>query len=434
VPNFIVVRSEAQVEPVGSRARLAGLVIAALVASSVCDPGTSGEQPQQPQQQPAADAGAAAPSRDRDAASVAPPANSAAAGAPNRDAAAPIAPPASAPAPVAMDAAVSRASGRDATAVAPAMTAPDAATAPAHDAASASGNARPDAATTSGAGAHVFVIAIENEMAGAIYGSPRAPYINGVLLPTYASAGNFQDELPADPSEPHYIWMEAGTNTFADHMFVNDDPPSATNSTASPDHLVSEIRAAGGGRDWMTYQEGLDGAGCPIAGRGTFVPRHDPFLFFRDLVGEPPSASAPLCATHHRPLGQLNGDLASGGVASYVFITPDLCHDMHGSAACPAGNVVRLGDAWLSGVVPPLLAFVTERGGVVFIVWDEGDRTAALPFIALGPHVRPGYRSVVPFNHGSLVRSVERILSLPVLPTVQAVSDLGDLFQGGVMP
>ena len=292
----------------------------------------------------------------------------------------------------------------------------------------------PDAGAAAAGLPHVFVIAMENTDATSVYGSADAPYINGVLLPAGASTANFIDELPGQPSEPHYIWMEAGTNTFADHMFVNDDPPSATNSTASPDHLVSEIRAAGGGRDWMTYQEGLDGAGCPIAGRGTFVPRHDPFLFFRDLVGEPPSASAPLCATHHRPLGQLNGDLASGGVASYVFITPDLCHDMHGSAACPAGNVVRLGDAWLSGVVPPLLAFVTERGGVVFIVWDEGDRTAALPFIALGPHVRPGYRSVVPFNHGSLVRSVERILSLPVLPTVQAVSDLGDLFEGGVMP
>src|SRR6185312_16273891 len=147
--------------------------------------------------------------------------------------------------------------------------------------------------------------------------------------------------LPGRPSEPHYIWMEAGTDTFADHMFVNDDPPSAANSTASTNHLVSEIRAAGGRRDWMTYQEGLSGAGCPIAGHGTFVTRHDPFLFFRDVVGDPPAGAAPVCATHHRPLEQLDADLASGAVASYVFITPDLCHDMHGSPACPAGAGLR---------------------------------------------------------------------------------------------
>jgi len=434
VPNIIVVRSEAQAEPVGSRARLAGVIIVVLVASSVCDPGTSGEQPQQPQQQPAADAGAAASSRDRDAASVAPPANSAAAGAPNRDAAAPIAPPASAPAPVAMDAAVSRASGRDATAVAPAMTAPDAATAPAHDAASASGNARPDAATTSGAGAHVFVIAIENEMAGAIYGSPRAPYINGVLLPTYASAGNFQDELPADPSEPHYIWMEAGTNVFSDHTFSTDDVPSAANSTASAAHLVTQIARAGGGLDWMAYQEGIAPGGCPVSGTGLYVPRHDPFVFFQDVAGAPPSPGSTLCAAHHRPLSALGGDLSSGAVASYVFITPNLCHDMHGASGCPGGDLIRAGDDWLSASVPPLIAYVNAHGGVIFIAWDEGTGSAPLPFLAIGPHVKRGYRSTVAFNHGSILRSVERMFQLPVLPAASAAVDLSDLFVGGVMP
>jgi hypothetical protein len=298
----------------------------------------------------------------------------------------------------------------------------------------------PDAGHTADAGAppagmaHVFVIAMENTDAQRVYGSPDAPYINGTLLPAGASAANFLDELPGRPSEPHYIWMEAGTNSFSDHTFVDDDPPSAANSTGSPDHLVAEIRAAGGGRDWMTYQQSMGGAGCPIAGQGTFVPRHDPFLFFRDIVGDPPSPSSPMCATHHRPLDGLNADLASGAVASYVFITPDLCHDMHGSPSCPAGSVVRLGDAWLADAMPPLLAFVNSRGGVIFIVWDEGDATSTLPFIALGPHVKRGYRSVVPFNHGSIVRTVERILGLPILSTVQDVSDLGDLFEGGVMP
>jgi hypothetical protein len=33
----------------------------------------------------------------------------------------------------------------------------------------------------------IFVIAMENERAGAIYGSSHAPYVNGVLMPNYAS-------------------------------------------------------------------------------------------------------------------------------------------------------------------------------------------------------------------------------------------------------
>ena len=43
---------------------------------------------------------------------------------------------------------------------------------------------------------HVFVIAMENESAGAIYGSSHAPYINGVLVPTYASGVELHRRAP----------------------------------------------------------------------------------------------------------------------------------------------------------------------------------------------------------------------------------------------
>ena len=59
----------------------------------------------------------------------------------------------------------------------------------------------------------VFVIVMENESSSAIYGSAAAPYINTTIKPESAYATMFTDELPsAVPSEPHYVWMEAGTN------------------------------------------------------------------------------------------------------------------------------------------------------------------------------------------------------------------------------
>ncbi len=278
---------------------------------------------------------------------------------------------------------------------------------------------------------HVFVIPMENQSIGAIYGSGHAPYINGTLLPQYASADNFADELPGLPSEPHYIWMEAGTNAFADHTFQTDSSPSASNSTASTQHLVTQIEAAG--LDWTAYVESVDLSAqpCPISGSGTYVPRHVPFLFFEDVSGSPPSKTASRCAAHERPLASLTDDLAAGRVASYVFITPSLCHDMHGSSSCPSGDKVQAGDAWLSGALPPLIAYVNAEGGVIFIVWDEGTK---LPFIAVGPGVKAGYRSPVALNHGSLLKTVEEILGLPILPTVQGVADLGDLFAAGAVP
>jgi hypothetical protein len=271
---------------------------------------------------------------------------------------------------------------------------------------------------------------MENESAGAIYGSSHAPYINGVLVPTYASGANFIDELPSLPSEPHYIQMEAGTNAFADATFKTDNSPSASNSTSSPDHLATQIREAGGGLDWMVYVESVDLSAwpCPIANTGTYVPRHDPVLFFQDVSGAPPSKTNDGCAAHHRLMSSLNDDLAAGDVASYVFIVPDLCHDMHGTAACPSTDNVKMGDTWLSTALPPLIDFVNANGGVIFIIWDEESH---VPFFAVGPTVKVGYSSPASLTHRSLTKTVEEVLGLPILPTVSDATDFGDLFVSG---
>ena len=85
------------------------------------------------------------------------------------------------------------------------------------------GDGHKDGATGDGtpnvAGRTIFVIPMENESSSAIYAdTTNAPYINNTLVPMAAYATMFSDELPsAVPSEPHYVWMEAGTNTFSDN-------------------------------------------------------------------------------------------------------------------------------------------------------------------------------------------------------------------------
>src|SRR5262249_42941523 len=100
-----------------------------------------------------------------------------------------------------------------------------------------------DVSATNSAIKFVFVIAMENHDASQIYGNTtNAPYINNTLIPQYAKASNFGDELPTSlPSEPHYVWMEAGTNAFSDHTFTNDNDASSTNSTSSTAHLARQI-------------------------------------------------------------------------------------------------------------------------------------------------------------------------------------------------
>ena len=284
----------------------------------------------------------------------------------------------------------------------------------------------------------IFVIPMENESSMAIYANKTyAPYIQ-TLLPMGAHATMFGDELPTLPSEPHYVWMEAGTNVFTDASFTNDNDPTSTHSTNSTEHLATQMEAAH--VTWMSYQEDLNSTtgACPIASSGFYAAKHDPFVFFQDVVGATPSKTAPLCMAHHKPYSQFEADLMAGPMPQFVWITPNLCHDMHGASGCPAGTNVNqdiaAGDTWLSTELPRILAYANAHDGIVFITWDEGDSTNLIPFIALGPRVKVNYTATMTYNHSSMLKSTEEVLGISPLSKVANATDLADLFQAGMFP
>jgi hypothetical protein len=300
------------------------------------------------------------------------------------------------------------------------------------------GDALVDSPGTSGAKRSIFIIPMENEPSSAIYGNTtNAPYINTVISQG-AYATMFQDELPALVSEPHYVWMEAGTNQFNDITFTTDANPSASHSTASTEHLVTQLDTAH--ISWMSYQQGMLANTCPVSGNSTdvaYAPKHDPMIFFQDISGTTPSSSTALCIAHHKPYSAFEADLAAGNVAQYVFITPDLCNDMHGDTSCTQGtNVnanIKAGDTWLKSELPRILDYANAHDGVVFVVWDEGDNSNLIPFLAFGPRIKTGPSGTV-YTHSSQLKSVEEILGVPVLSTVTSANDFADMFQPGMFP
>lgn len=280
----------------------------------------------------------------------------------------------------------------------------------------------------------VIVVPFENKGAGQVYGNTAsAPYLNG-LLATAAYATKFQDELTSLPSEPHYVWMEAGTNAFTDHTFIGDGDATAANSAGSTAHLSTQLVAAG--RTWTAYQEGITTGACPIASSGNYAAKHDPFVFFRDVVGSPPSATTATCGTHHKALADLAGDLAAGTVANYAFVTPDLCHDMHGSFSCPSGlgtqTNVKAGDDWAAANLPAMIAYTHSHDAVLMLVWDEGDSSNLMPFLMIGDHVVPGANTTA-YSHSSQLKTIEELLGVPTLPSVASAADFAAMFQPGYL-
>jgi hypothetical protein len=278
---------------------------------------------------------------------------------------------------------------------------------------------------------HIFIIVEENHDWQRIYQNPSAPFINTSLLPQGAFAKEYYN-TPKNlnelhPSEPNYILLEAGKIAFADHTFTTDNPPSAENSTGSPDHLTMLLEKYN--LTWKAYQEDIPGTDCPVKSSNNYVPKHNPFVFFQDVSSNPPDSTSVYCRQHIRPFTELHGDLASSNLANYSFITPNVLHDMHDGTIAQA-------DSWLATVVPEITSSKTfQKDGALFITWDEGnggeDKNTPIGMIILSPFVKHNYTNSIAYSHASFVKTVEEVFHVSPLLGLAAdpeAQDLSDFF------
>ncbi len=260
----------------------------------------------------------------------------------------------------------------------------------------------------------VFVIVMENQGARAVYRGAADPYLTGTLMARYAHATSY--ETVAHPSEPNYVWLEAGSNDCGDHVFTTDHDPDATNSTSTTQHLSTLLEHAG--RRWREYAADAPAGRCPLTRSGEYVPKHVAQLFFRDVVGDPPSPSSASCLAHVFPFGQLGRDLESGSLPDYAFITPNLIDDMHDGS-------IADGDRWLrtNPIVQRLIAYVTDPANRAFlaILWDEcedchgatGPGSNQPMLLVTAPRFLAGGRAnATPLSHSSFVKSVQEVFGL----------------------
>jgi phosphatidylinositol-3-phosphatase len=264
----------------------------------------------------------------------------------------------------------------------------------------------------------VYLVMMENHDWSTLQGSASAPYINNTLLPLSAHAEAYFTANRLHPSEPNYLWLEAG-----DNLSVTDDKGPAINGQATTAHFSHQLDAKG--VSWRVYAEGISGIGCPQTNDGKFVVRHVPQVYFDDVTSD-----VATCEKHIRPYKELAGDLAAGKTASYNFIVPDLCHDMHGHPTCTSG-LVQIGDTWLKQALPAIYNSRTfSQNSVLFVVFDEGKSgsQAPIPFIAMGKNGKKGFASAIRMDHSSTLKTLETIFGVPHLRGAKTSNDLRSLF------
>ena len=243
---------------------------------------------------------------------------------------------------------------------------------------------------------HVVIIVEENKPASTILSNPAAPYINK-LATENALATNYQ--AITHPSLPNYIALTSGTTAG-----ITDDCSPGSTCTARVANIADSIEKSG--RTWKMYAESMP-APCTPEDSAPYAVRHNPFMYYPAITNNHTS-----CAAHDVPLAQLSQDLKTPTtLPNYVFISPNICNDMHD---CP----VATGDAWLSHLVPEILASpaFTTQNSLLVITWDEGEGdNNTISTIFAGPAARPRYKSSQAYNHYSLLHTIENLWGLAPL-------------------
>jgi hypothetical protein len=211
--------------------------------------------------------------------------------------------------------------------------------------------------------------------------------------------------------------------------------------------LPTQLEAKG--LSWKGYMEDM-GTPCRHPAPGAvddtqkakvgdqYAARHNPFVYFSAIT------SSPTCAQHDVDLTQLTTDLTSTSTTPNLsYITPNLCNDGH-DAPCVDGRPGGLtsADAWLKTWVPRILASPAyQADGELIITADEADTPVSdataccgegpgpnspLPGITgagggkvgaliLSQWTAPNTWSTTPYNHYSLLASLEDVFALPYL-------------------
>lgn len=269
----------------------------------------------------------------------------------------------------------------------------------------------------------IFTVLMENHDFEEIVGSPNAPYLSS-LINEYGLAANYADSK-IHPSLPNYLMLISGATQYNGGT---DLLPTESGFPANQPNLGTQLEAAH--IKWRSYQESM-GTPCKLSDDGNYAPRHDPFLYFKDM--QQGTSGTGLCAQRNVDYSQFATDLAAG-TYRYMWITPNLLDDGHNPQSSPVTGLKQTDD-WASTEIPKIMASdAFKNDGVIFLTWDEaegrhGDSKDQVPMIVISPRMKSaGFKSNTAYSHKSYLATVEDMLGLPRLATVKTEPAMADFF------
>jgi acid phosphatase len=258
---------------------------------------------------------------------------------------------------------------------------------------------------------HVFLVVEENHSFTDVIGNSSMPYLNS-LASKYGLAKQYFAN--AHPSIPNYLMLTTGQMETLNDSF---------SGTIGDDNVVRELVSAG--KTWKAYEESIPSTGYLGGDAPPYVRRHNPFSFLSDVQNTPAQAANIV------PFTQFGTDLASNSLPSFSFIVPDVNNDAHNGTLAAA-------DSWLQSNIAPVIASSTfQNGGLLIIIFDEGELNdfdhggGQVPAVIVSSNSKPNFQSQTLYQHQSTLRLVLEALGVNKFPGQAATApDMGEFFNG----
>lgn len=266
---------------------------------------------------------------------------------------------------------------------------------------------------------HVFLLVEENHSFGSVIGNPAMPYTNSL-----AQKGSLATQYFANThnSLPNYFMLTTGNLITPNDQFTG---------TVSSDNVVRALTNAG--KSWKAYMESLPNIGYTGADVIPYARRHDPFVFFSDVVNSGSQAGNVV------PFTRLAADIKNGTLPDYAMIVPNLADDGHDcpneASICTDTQKLANVDQWIQAKVGPLIQSTAFQNSVLIYTWDEGDLSDTanvgghVATILIGSKVRTGFQSTTMYQHQSTLKLTMQLLGVTDYPGIAAsATDMGEFF------
>ena len=253
---------------------------------------------------------------------------------------------------------------------------------------------------------HIYLFVFEN-LSYASFLADNLPYTHA-LAAACGLATNYS--AITHPSLPNYLAMTSG-----DTQGITGDPAPTNPGSLTADNIFNEVTLSGG--QWRSYSESMPQncyhADDPPAPNAYYTVHHEPAVYYADIATACNNWDVPQGTTTS---GAMISDINSGTMPTFAFVGPN---DDGGCSTCGGDVDPQKLDSYLQAWLPQIFATPSYQAGktAILIAWDESDNKTSnqVPMIAIAPSIPAGTQVSDPFNHYSLLRSMEEMLGIPNL-------------------